>query len=153
MAHGAGLASDQRDTPSPVRERHTRARLPAVSTLPEASTHTTDSHRGVRARACACAHVCGHPCARTRAFLCTCHFQITLSSSLSSKKKKGAMFLLDCGDLSWGFLPTPPALPTWLHVRSSLLSQGPACGPPAKGPGKMVALSFLDHKLLFLFNP
>lgn len=69
------------------------------------------------------------------------------------------MFLLDCGDLSWGFLPPPPipaptlAPPTWLHVRSSLLFRGPACGSPAKGPGKTVALGFQDDKLLFLFSP
>uniref|UniRef100_A0A8C4MMR2 Uncharacterized protein n=1 Tax=Equus asinus asinus TaxID=83772 RepID=A0A8C4MMR2_EQUAS len=101
---------------------------------------------------CVVSGVCA--CARARAFLCTCHFKIALSSSFSSKKERCHVFTGLRRPLV-GF-PAPlfstPALSSLLHVRSDVLFQDPLLGFAKKGPGKIVDLSFQDYELLFLFN-
>lgn len=98
-------------------------------------------------------YMCVRVCVCVCAFLCTCHFDSP--HGLLVPKMKGAMFLLDCRDLSRVSCPLLFLHSCPFSVASCWLLpvfQDPLLGSTKKGPGEIVYVGFQDHRLLFLFN-
>uniref|UniRef100_A0A8D2B3F4 Secreted protein n=1 Tax=Sciurus vulgaris TaxID=55149 RepID=A0A8D2B3F4_SCIVU len=96
--------------------------------------------------------VCGQLCVCV--FLCTCHFQMALSSSFSLNKERCHVLIRLWRPLV-GLPPHPFPLPPFppCFMFQLTCSSGTSLGFTKKGPGQIVDLSSQESTLLFLFNP
>lgn len=139
---GAGFGLDGHGV-SPMTAPHpTRPPFPTSALYPRHPS-TPGSRRGLsELGAAAGAHACGQRCA----LLCTCRFQRTLSSSLSSPNRKVPRFYWTTETSGGGLsCPSPPRHPCPFHAASRARASRSArtlCLGPRKGPWKNSSSQF-----------
>lgn len=137
-------------------------RFPYDSTTPHPPFPTSALYRRHQSTqltpAVACArwaHGLERACGQRCAFLCTCHFQRTLSSSFSNPNRKVPCFYWTMETSGGVSCPSPPPHSCPFHAASWSLFPalpGPCVWIHRKGPGRTVALSFQDPSVSYHAN-